>query len=68
MQWGFGLANHVLDYSSGGSLEKTQLSNLSIVLKSNVFYLARHAFSTFSHRLKFTKKIIKIGQKYCRNI
>ena len=46
---GFELANHVLGYLSGGSLEKA-------TKKSIVFYLAGYVFSTFSRRLRFTKK------------
>ena len=33
-----------------------------------VFYLAGYVFSTFSRRVRFTKKIIRIAQIYCRKI
>ena len=60
---GFELAKHVLGYLSGGSLEKDSVvqfkyssADLSNKEKSIVFYLAGYAFSTFSRRLRFTKK------------
>ena len=72
---GFELANHVLGYLSGGFLEKDSVAqfkyssaDLNDKEKSIVFYLAGYVFSIFSHRLRFTKKIIRIAQKYCRNI
>ena len=59
----FELANHVLGYLFGGSLEKDSVvqfkyssADLSDKEKSTVFYLAGYVFSTFSCRLKFTKK------------
>ena len=60
---GFELANHVFGYLSGGSLEKDPVvqfkyssADLSDKEKSIVFYLAGYVFSTFSRRLRFTKK------------
>ena len=60
---GFELANHVLGYLSGGSLEKDSVvqfkyssADLSDKEKSIVFYLTGYVFSTFSRRLRFTKK------------
>ena len=60
---GFELANHVLGYLSGGSLEKDSVvqfkyssADLSNKEKSIVFYLAGYVFSTFARRLRFTKK------------
>ena len=61
---GFELANHVLGYLSGGSLDekdsvvqfKYSSADLSDKEKSIVFYLAGYVFSTFSRRLRFTKK------------
>ena len=60
---GFELANHVLGYLSGGSLEKDSVvqfkyssADLNDKEKSIVFYLAGYVFSTFSRRLRFTKK------------
>ena len=64
---GFELANHVLGYLSGGSLEKDSVvqfkhssAGLSDKEKSIVFYLAGYVFSAFARRLRFTKKIITI--------
>ena len=72
---GIKLANHVLGYLSGEFLEKDSVAqfkyssaDLNDKEKSIVFYLAGYVFSIFSHRLRFTKKIIRIAQKYCRNI
>ena len=61
---GFELANHVLGYLSGGSLDEKDSvvqfeyssADLSDKEKSIVFYLAGYVFSTFSRRLRFTKK------------
>ena len=60
---GFELANHVLGYLSRGSLEKDSVvqfkyssADLSDKEKSIVFYLTGYVFSTFSRRLRFTKK------------
>ena len=65
----------VLGYLSGGSLDEDSVvqfkyssADLSGKEKSIVFYLAKYVFSTFSRRLRFSKKIIKITQKYCKNI
>ena len=73
---GFELANHVLGYLSGGSLDEKDSvvqfeyssADLSDKEKSIVFYLAGYVFSIFSRRLRFTKKKIRIAQKYCKNI
>ena len=64
MLLGFELANHVLGYLSGGSLDEKDSvvqfeyssADLSDKEKSIVFYLAGYVFSTFSRRLRFTKK------------
>ena len=69
----FELANHVLGYLSGGSLEKDSVvqfkyssGDLSDKEKSIVFYLAGYIFSTFA-RIDSPKKIItntEILQEY----
>ena len=71
---GFELGNHILGYLSGGSLEedsavqfKYSSADLSNKEKSIAFYLSGYVFSTFSRRLRFTKKI-RIAKKYCKNI
>ena len=63
MRLGFELANHVLGYLSGGSLEKDlavqfkySFAYLSDKEKSIVFYIVGYAFSTFFCRMRFTKK------------
>ena len=68
---GFKLANHVLGYLSGGSLQKVSVvqieycsADLSDKEKSFVFCLAGYVFPTFSRRLRFNKNIIRITQKY----
>ena len=72
---GIELANIVLGYLSCWSLEKdsvvqSKYSSVDLSDKEQpiVFYLAGHVFSTFSRRLRFTKKIISIAQKYWKNI
>ena len=68
----FQLVNHVMGYLSSGSLEKDSVvqikyssADISDKVKSNKFF---YVFSTFSRRLRFIKKIIRIAQKYCKNI
>ena len=72
---GFELESHALGCLSGGSLQKDSVvqfkyssAGLTNKEKSIVFYLAGYVFSKFSRRLRFTTKIIKVAQKYCRNI
>ena len=59
----FELANHNLSYLSGRSLQKDSVvqfkyssADIADKEKSIVFYLAVYVFSTFSRRLRFTKK------------
>ena len=69
---GFELANHVLGYLSGGSLEKDSVVQFKFLLSKfcrserqrqvNCVLFSRICFSTFSGRLRFTKKIIRIAQ------
>ena len=72
---GFELANHVLGYLSGGSLEKDSVvqfkyssADLCNKEKAIVFYLAGYVFSTFFRRLRFTKNnnqnSLEIVQEY----
>ena len=75
MMLGFELTNHVLGYSSCGSLEKDSVvqfkyssADLSIKEKSIMFYVAGYIFSTFSGKLTFSTQKNRIAQKYCRNI
>ena len=71
---GFEQENHAMGYLSGGSLKKDSAvqfkyssADLSDKEKSIAFYLSGDVFSTFSRRLRFTKKI-RIAKKYCKNI